>query len=697
MTSLRNIIGPSWKKISILISILFFIFIGFLVVIVQDLAALKNLEQVKPALSTQVYSRDGALIHQYFTHNRVYVDYSQLPSSLIEATIATEDAKFWNHWGIDLRGILRAIVIDIIRMDFAQGSSTITMQLARNLYNEIGSKKTILRKIRETITAVQIERHYSKEEIIEMYLNVSFFGHSYYGIQSASNNYFNKSVSELKPEESALLVGLLKSPNYYSPAKNPDKSIYRRNIVLQRMATVGYITDVECDTLQSRPLEIQKSENVSVAPYFTEYLRLQLNALQDSLQVNIYKDGLKVYTTLDTAIQKAMDSSIVKNMPYVQNRVWAQKKLKRMRADLDNDSLFLEKTIVQIGMLAISPRTGEILAMVGGRDFDRYKYNHAVQAPRQPGSAFKPFLYTTAIENGYLPTHTELNQPVVLTNDDGTRWTPENYDHTVGGPTSLREGLRRSLNLVAIRLIQRVGPRNVVNTARRFGISTRLRSVPALALGTSEVYLKELVSAYTVFANHGIRIEPFGITKIEDRFGSVIYENQSQREEVLGEATTYVMNHLLQNVANAGTGARLRYIYKIPYNVDLGGKTGTTADFTDAWFMVFSPDIATGVWVGLDNPEVKLGPGMSGTIAALPFVGDFLYRIYDDKIFEPKKFSYPENDVVKTVICKESLEIASPYCPETYEEVFDIRFQPKDQCHIHKKSQINRNRRQRGF
>lgn len=689
--------GPSWKAIFISFSIISIIILAFIFYLVQDLAALKNLETAKPALSTQVYSNDGKIIHQYFTHNRVHVDYSHLPVSIVQALISTEDVAFWEHWGISIKGILRSLIVDLAQMSFTQGSSTITMQLARNLYNEIGFTKSIVRKIREAITAIEIERHYSKEEIIEMYLNVSFFGHNFYGIQSASENYFGKKVNELTTEESALLIGLLQSPNNYSPFRHPDKSLNRRNIVLQRMATVGFISQGAADSLRQIPIDVKQLEEYSIAPYFTEYIRKQLNDLQDSLQVNIYEDGLKIYTTLDTRIQMAMDSAIIRQVDPVQERVRNQIKMQRYREELEDDSLFLKQTVVQMGMVSINPKNGEILAMVGGRDFEKYKFNHATQAPRQPGSAFKPFLYTTAIENGYTPVNTELNQPVVLTNDDGTRWTPENYDHSVGGPTSLRDGLRRSLNLVAIRLMQRVGPRNVVRTARRFGITTRLRAVPALALGTSEVYLLELASAFTVFANHGIRIQPHGILRIEDRYGSVIYETHPKHDVVLRESTTYVMNNMLQNVVNMGTGVRLRSVYHLPYSLQIGGKTGTTADFTDAWFMSFTPDITTGVWVGLDNPEIKLGPGMSGASAALPFVGDFLKTVYDSAYFEPAEFPYPENDVVKLMICRESNKLANRFCPDVYEEVFDIRFQAKEYCDIHKKSAPGRKHPKRGF
>jgi penicillin-binding protein 1A len=690
-----KISGPSWRTIIISLAAIFAIGLVSLYLLVQDLAALRNLETARPALSSQVYSSDGKLIHSYFTHNRVQITYDQLPGNLVKALIATEDASFTRHWGISSRGVMRAIVVDIISLSFREGFSTISMQLARNLYEEIGRKKSIQRKLREMITAIEIERHYSKQEIIEMYLNTVFFGHSYYGIQSASENYFDKSVEDLLLEEAALLVGLLRSPNYYSPWRNLERARSRRNVVLARMAAVGYLDSSAKDSLQALPVEVRKPEDTSAAPYFTEHVRRQLNQLQDSLGVDIYADGLTIYTTLDTRIQMAMDSAIIKRIDGIQERVLRQGKLKRLRTSMDDDSLFFEKTMVQIGMLAISPRNGAILAMVGGRDFSRYKFNRATQAPRQPGSAFKPFLYTTAIENGYTPVHVELNQPVVLQNDDGSRWTPENYDRTVGGPTSLREGLRRSLNLVAIRLIQRIGAGNVTKTARRFGLTTRLRAVPALALGTSEVYLDEMVSAYTVFANNGIRVQPFAIRRIEDRFGAVIYENRIKREVVLQEGTAYVMNRMLQNVVNAGTGYHMRSIFKVPYSLQIGGKTGTTADFTDAWFMTFTPDITAGVWVGLDDQQIKLGPGMSGAVAALPFVGEFIKTIYDSSYFQPAEFPFPEDKVVKLMICKDSNQLAGSVCPNPYEEVFDIRFQARENCTLHTRSKPGR--QNRGF
>jgi penicillin-binding protein 1A len=687
----------SWRSILIVILVLMVSVFGYVFYLVQDLAALQNLEKAKPALASKVYSARGELIHQFFTHNRTFVNYKDLPPHLVDALVASEDASFWEHWGVSVRGAFRAIYIAVVNLGISQGASTITMQVARNLYDEIGFRKSLSRKIREMITAIEIERHYSKEEIIEMYLNVSFFGHNYYGIQSACKNYFNKDVGELTIEESAVLIGILPSPNRYSPFNNLERSLFKRNLVLNRMHDVGALEKATLDSLVNLSIKVEAVKEESKAPYFTEYIRKKLNSLQDSLNVNLYQDGLKIYTTLDTRIQNAMDSSIVRQLPAIQARARSQGRYERLREELDNDSLFLAKTTVQIGFMAISPNTGQILAMVGGIDFSKYKFNHATQALRQPGSAFKPFLYTTAIENGILPTYTLPNQPVVLINPDGTRWTPENYDRSVGGLTSIRNGLRRSLNLIAIRLIEQIGPSNVVYTARRFGLTTRLRAVPALALGTSEVYLPEMLGAYSVFANHGIKVTPYGITRVEDQFGSVIYEEKPQKEEVLSESTTYLMNNLLQNVVNAGTGVYLRTKHNIPYSIQIGGKTGTTADFTDAWFMGFTKDVVAGVWVGMEQPEYKLGSGMSGAIAALPFFGDFIKTVYDSSYYKPSKFEKPENSIVTHLICRESNKLALTACPDKYEEIFDIRFQPTEKCEIHTRKKPNRNRPGPGF
>ncbi|MFQ5583403.1 MAG: penicillin-binding protein 1A [Calditrichia bacterium] len=664
------------------------LFIIFLVVFIaylaQGMPSLTQLENIEPPLVTRLYSEDGKVIHELFIHNRIYVSFEKIPDHTIQALLDTEDREFYQHWGINLKRVPKAIFIDLISMSFRQGFSTITMQLARNLY--FGFQKNLVRKFREILTAIQIERTYSKQEILEMYLNMAFFGHGTYGIQSASKKYFGRDVSELSIDESAVLVAMLKGPNRYSPIKYPQRVIERRNLVLYNMLVCGNLTEAEFDSLKGLPIVLRKTpEYSSMAPYFTEYVRIQLNQLQDSLNVNVYKDGLNVYTTLNSTIQACMDSAIKKHMPKLQEEV--TKSLQKWKEENNiPDSLFEKKSQVQIGFMAMNPRNGHILAMTGGRDFENSQYNRATQAARQPGSAFKPFLYAAAIDNGYTPADKILNQPVVINNPDGTRWDPENFDKTFGGLTTLREALRHSLNLVSARLILEIGPSVVVDYAHRMGITTNLRPFPTLALGSSEVYLKDLVNAYGVFANQGVLVEPIAITRIEDRHGNVIYESRPRHKEVLSRATSYILTNMLEDVINHGTGGSARWKYH--FNAPAAGKTGTTDNYTDAWFVGFTPLIAAGVWVGLDAPELKLGRGQTGSRAALPFWADFMKAVYDTLKLPQETFKQPP-EVISLDICTESGKIATNFCPKVVTEVFNIKYHPTEQCDIHTKPRMN--------
>ncbi|MFZ0389515.1 MAG: PBP1A family penicillin-binding protein [Calditrichia bacterium] len=652
--------------------------IGYLAFLVSGLPSLTKLEDIDPALVTRIYSEDGKVIHELFKYNRVYVPIEKIPPHTIEALLSTEDRRFYDHWGMDIRRIPKVVLVNLTSFSFRQGFSTITMQLARNLY--FGFEKTLNRKFREILTALQIERTYSKREILEMYLNVAYFGHGVYGIQAASKKYFNKDAADLTINESATLIPLLKSPAYYSPILHPERSLQRRNLVLHNMEVVGYISEATQDSLREQPLEINEFEQTSkVAPYFTEYIRQKLNAIGDSLDLNVYEDGLNVYTTLNFQVQACMDSAIQVHMPELQERV--RKKMSRIRRWKGmTDSLFQEKTKVQIAFVALNQQNGHILALVGGRDFKVSKFNRAIQARRQPGSAFKPFLYTTAIDNGYTPVDRILNQPVVVQNPDGTRWDPENYDKTFGGLTTLREALKKSINLVAVRLIQEVNPTAVAETANRLGISTPLRPFPALALGTSEVTPLDLVSAYGVFANQGVRVEPFAITRIDDRFGNVIYEKEPRRREVLNRSTAYIMTDMLKSVINDGTGGRVRW--KFGFMEPAAGKTGTTNDYTDAWFVGFTPSLTAGVWVGLDDPQVSLGPGETGSMAALPFWADFMKCVYEQIDMPEGNFPQPP-DVIRLKVCEESGQLATPFCPNVVEEVFKVKYHPTTECELH--------------
>lgn len=676
---------PEWNKVwirSLWISGII-VLIGLIIIylVSKHLTPLKNIEKIEPSLATTLYSSDGVLIHELFIYNRLYVSYLQLPDHVIHALIATEDRSFYSHWGVNLKGIPRAILVNLKTMSFSQGFSTLTMQLARNIYQrEIGFQKSLVRKLEEILTAIQLERNYSKQEILEMYLNFAYFGNGAYGIEAASHTYFGKSASQLTIEEGALLIALLKAPALYSPFKYPERALRRRNVVIRNMVEMGYLAGHTADSLSALPIVLKEEEVASkTAPYFTEQVRLQLNALQDSLGVNIYEGGFHVFTTLDTRLQWAMDSAVAIHYPRIQEEVRNDEKKNSLREQW-GDSLFLEKTTLQIGFVALDPTTGQVLAMVGGADFGKYKYDHVFLAKRQPGSAFKPFVYLAAIDNGYLPTDKYLDQPIVIPNEDGTRWTPQNYDETVGGPMPLRVALRKSRNLPTIRLILDVGPQVVVNYARRLGISTPLSPYPALALGSSDVNPLEIINAYGVFANQGVLVKPILITRIQDRFGNIIYEKQPERKAVLNPATAFIITSLLQDVVNRGTGYTSRSVYRFLHPA--AGKTGTTNDYTDAWFIGYTPHLVAGIWVGLDDHQIPLGKNQTGAHTALPFWADFMRMAYDTLKYESQEFLIPKG-VVTRQICEQSFELATPRCPSVYTEYFLESHVPSKTCSIH--------------
>jgi penicillin-binding protein 1A len=682
------VVSKPKRKVSLTILWMFLILIvcggiGYIYYLSLDLPSLTKLENIDPALATKVYSEDGELIESFYQKNRTITPFNKFPEDLVVSLLSTEDRRFYNHWGVNIISGFRSLYVNLIHFAIVEGSSTLTMQLARNLY--LSLDRTWARKIKEVMTTIQIERTYSKKEIIEMYLNIMFFGSNSYGIQAGAMKFFSKNVEDLTVEECALLVGVLQAQTMYNPLNNPERAIGRRNEVLKNLVEVGYITPATYDSVSAIPLQLDpSSEQFKIAPYFTEYVRQHLNRLQDSLNVDVYEDGLRVYTTLNVKIQEYMNEAIAKEMPAIQARIRRKPEIVKFKEQFKDslyaDSLFNEKTIVQIAFLCLDPSNGHILGMVGGRDFNKYKYNRAVQAPRQPGSAFKPFVYTAAIDNGYSPADEFLNQPFVEINDDGTRWTPHNYDNTVSGYMSLREALRRSKNLVSIRLIREITPKLVTGYAKRMGINSRIRPVSSLALGTSEVRPLELVAAFGVYSNNGVYVKPIAITKIEDKTGNVIYKNRSIGQEALSPETTQIMNDMLQDVINHGTGYAARRDYE--FYTPAGGKTGTTNNYTDAWFVGFTPHLATGVWVGFDDPGLSLGTGETGARAALPLWAHFMKSVYDSLKFPPKKFSESPN-VVRIAICKETKKRITSYCPESIEELYNLKFAPTEECDKH--------------
>ena len=670
-----------------------------------DLPSVDQLENYDPDLVTRIYSADGILLNELFFEKRVFVELSQIPQHMLDAVVAKEDQRFYDHWGISLRDVLRAVVINTVTMSYRSGFSSLTQQLARNLYDNIGFKKTIIRKIKEVITAIQIERTYTKDEILEMYLNSVHFGHGTYGVQAAAKRFYGKQAYELTLDESALLVGLLPAPARYSPVRFPERALTKRNVVLRVMRDQKFISKAEYTEARARLLDsVQQEQSRGTAPYFTEYVRRFLEREDDELGVNIYRDGLKIYTTLDSRLQKIAEDAVVKSVLTNQQKmnqrifndeeefsklaylgIYPEDTVKLMMAgEMEMYEDLRDKLLVQSSFVALDTRTGSILAMVGGRPDYPDQFNRATQSLRQPGSVFKPFVYTTAVDNGVPVTRQLLNQPVVLNvrNADGewVKWMPKNYDGSTGGLTTIREGLRRSMNLISVRMVQEVVPALAVKqTARRMGVSTDIRAVDAIALGTSEVHLIEMVAAYGTLANKGVYCKPFGITRIEDRYGNVLKDYFPQKEEVLSAETSYMMTSLLQTVLDRGTGGSVRWKYHFYHPA--AGKTGTTQGWTDAWFVGYSPYIAAGAWFGVDDPQVSLGKGSDGSKAALPAWARFMRDSHDSLSYSRKEFDQPER-IEKVKICQVTKDLPVKLCPlET--EIFVRRTEPTKQCTVH--------------
>ncbi len=623
------------------------------------------------------------------------------------AVIASEDRRFYNHWGIDSRSIIRAIVINIINLGYEQGFSSLTQQVARTLYDTIGFKKTITRKIKEIITAIQIERTYTKDEILEMYLNNVHFGHGTYGVQAASKRYFGKDAGLLTLGESAMLVGILPAPARYSPVRHPERAHYKRNVVLRVMRDQRFITkDIYSEARSIESENVLERQAKGKAPYFTEYIRRTMEKEDDRLGVNIYRDGLKIYTTLDTRLQgiaeDALMQSIKRNQDKLNKRLFNNEEEFSQLAYLgifpeDTVKMMMEgdstlyadlrnKLLVQGAFVALDPTSGAILAMIGGRPDYHDQYNRATQAQRQPGSVFKPFVYATAIDNGYPVAKQLLNQPLVLRvlNAEGEweKWMPRNYDGTTSGLTTLREGIRKSVNLVAVRVVKELVPATEVkSTAERMGISTNIRAVDAIALGTSEVYLLDVVNAYSAFPNQGVLNQPFGITKVEDRYGNVIKEYYPIREEVLREESAYVMTTMLQTVMDAGTGGSARWRHNFYHPA--GGKTGTTQNWTDAWFVGFSKQLAAGVWMGVDDPRVSLGESQDGSRAALPAWAEFMAAAHDTLGLKRVNFERPDG-VIDVEICATTKDRPTNLCP-IESEIYIRGTEPSQTCKVHRR------------
>jgi penicillin-binding protein 1A len=692
--------------------------------LISGLPSLEQLEHPKAELATKVYSSDGELLDQFFIKNRTHVAYKELPPELIDALIATEDKNFYDHWGVDLPRFARAMVKNLFSLRLREGASTITQQLARNLYDLKDPNESVFgkgtRKIREFITAIQIERNYTKQEILELYLSVAYFGRSAYGIASAAQIYFGKNPSDLSLAESALLVGMLKGPGTYDPVRHLQRCIERRNTVLDQMVKYSYLTPAKEQTAKDDEIDfrpIDEELSAGIAPHFVESIRKQLLDKAEHYGFDIYRDGLSVYTTLDSRMQKAANRAVREHLAEYQASFDKQWEWKDHKPELSQvitqaiqtsdeyrdaepekrdsiarafrknpafiDSMKREAKRIEVGFVAIDHHNGNIVAMVGGSNLSHFRYglNHVTQIKRQPGSAFKPFVYTVAIDNGYPPSFELLNQPVTIEMGNGKRWTPENFDHLFGGKSTLREGIKMSINLVAIRAIMEIAPvKQVIEYAHRMGISSELPPYESLAIGTGEVQPLEITAAYGVFPNEGVYVDPISILKIEDKDGNVLEENQPNKREVLSPETAYLMTSMMKDNVNGGTGARVRLFFA----GQAAGKTGTTQEFADAWFIGFTPNVTAGVWVGFDNKSVHFttADGQGGRAAA-PIWGRFMKYIYADPeiALTPGDFTMPSGIEVDT-ICTDTKKIATPYCPERTVEYFNKKY-PPGKCQKH--------------
>jgi penicillin-binding protein 1A len=651
----------------------FFAASGFLVGSVRwlqhDLPPPSALREFRTPLVTRVYDANGELITEFFVEKRVPVPLSSVSPDFVDAILAVEDRRFKQHWGIDLSGVIRATLRDLRARRRAEGGSTITQQLARNVF--LTPEKTWPRKLKEALLALRIERLYSKDEILELYLNQICFGHGAYGVEAASQLFFGKHADELTLAESALLAGIPRRPARYSPFDHPDAALARRDVVLKAMVETGCLAADEAEAAAHEQLTVRAPERApNEAPYFIEEIRRQIEGRYGP--DFIYHEGVSIHTTLDLNLQRIANRVLEQGLVTLE----AIYDLEEAR-DTETDSLRSgPPTYLQGALVCIDPRTGAVRAMVGGRDFQASQFNRATQARRQPGSAFKPFVYTAAIDNGFTPADMILDSPIVVETPEDI-WRPANYDERFLGPTDIRTGLALSRNLMAVRLLRQVGTRTVISYARRMGIKSPLEDVLSLALGSCGVNLIEITSAYGVFANGGVRAEPFLISQIHDQDGTPIFGAQPWEEVALTPQTTCVMVSMLESVVDAGTARRTR---ALGFTLPAGGKTGTTNDFTDAWFIGFTPSLVCGVWVGFDELR-PIADGASGAVAALPVWAAFMKEATEGE--PPLEFPEPPG-IVRRVICVETGLLATDACPEQREDIFIAGTEPTVPCDLHR-------------
>lgn len=711
--------NPGTKKFIKLFWIIFCSILGSIALLITltyfevfgKLPSFIELENPKSNIASEVISSDGHNLGTYYTEYRSMAEAKEISHNVINALIATEDIRFYSHSGIDFYRMLSIFYFNLIGKK--QGASTITQQLALNLFDkrEKDFIKRLIQKIKESIIAIQLEKRYTKETIAAMYLNTVFFGSSAFGIKAAAKTFFNTTPDKLTINQSAILIGALKGVTLYSPIRNPQRAIIRRNVVLKQMVKANLLSKAQYVAYAAEDLNLDYHpiNNVDgLAPYFREVLKKEIVDMindgtiakkADGSTYNIYKDGLKIYTTINSTLQKKAEEAIAENLKSLQEdffKYWQDKNqypwtnipgyidkaietslaYKELASEgLSKTEIYLKlnepvlttlfswdgpkeveispidsikyyKMILRSAMMSMNPHNGHVLAWVGGPDFKYFKYDQVKQGKRQIGSTFKPFVYVTAIDNGFSPCQKIPNEPVTF--EDQPDYHPQNAGGKSGGYMTILEGLARSVNLITINLTHQLGPKSIVETAHKMGISSYLPAVPSIGLGVADISLYEMVGAYSTFANKGIWIKPIYLTKIEDANGNIIYSNKPVVRQAISEQTAYVMLKMMEEATNRGTAIRLRRPqapYNIPYPI--ASKTGTTNDQSDGWYIGITPDLVTGVWTGGEDRIIRfysLALG-GGTNSALPAWSIYMNKVYKDEDYKvsTEDFLAPDN------------------------------------------------------
>ncbi len=667
-----------------------------------DCPSIAEIRTFEPQQASKVYSHDGRLLAELGIESRTPVSINALPEYVSQAFVAVEDKRFYSHSGIDLRGFTRAVVGVLTGQSGTGGGSTITQQLARNMFETSVDARirsgwgVVVRKIKELQVAFALERAYTKDQILEAYINEINYAHGWYGIQTASRNYFGKNATGLNPAEAALLAGIINLPEYYSPIRNPENAERRRRLVLRRMVDQGIIPSADFERYANAPIPTERAvDGGTIAPYFVEHVR---QILQDRFGSQLYTAGYNIYTTLDLRMQRAAEKSMEDGWDGIEARPGFRHITYQAYQDSLAAGVVLPDSVKYVEGLfvALDPWTGSIRAMIGGRDFGISKFNRATQALRQAGSGFKPFVYTAAINSRIPPTYVVLDGPFMVPQLDGTEWRPSNYDREFLGPMTIRTGLMKSQNMIAIKLADEIGLESVAQTARRMGIRSEIERYHSTAIGAVEVIPLQMAEAYSTFANQGTKVKPFPILRVEDAAGRILWDPQPERTEVLDPLVARIMISMLEGVVAGGTGYNaIRYEYgpvALPYEVAAGGKTGTTNDGTDIWFNGFTPNLLATVWFGMDLPQ-EIWPNATGAGAPAPVWGNFLKRVYygdpdalDPELREPV-IPIPEpwaisDGLVTRLIDASTGKLASQWCPQDEQrlEMFLPGTEPMEYC-----------------